>query len=434
MNSRMTKPLYSLFALIVLVLAACGSNGSSTGSGSAGNNSTTGIGPSFPQLLAEEIGGQSYYLSSSYQANIAKFDVVILGFWNNWTGGTSAMRNIVTSLKTLNPVLKVGQYTILDETSNVPNSTVDDIRTMLTQSNWWLLNAAGQHVAWTTAYPIWDINFTTWTTPVNGQYFPQWLASRNYADFFQPVPEFDIEYFDNVSLLPPDQLADWKMNGTNQNNTDSDVQTAYRQGEAAEWDAARKLSPNLIMMGNADNDLSSPEYKGKLQGAFLEALMGKSYSIETLSGWGPMMTRYHAVTHNVSAPGIVAFNVWGAITDYSFFRYAYASCLMDNGYFSFTDQAQAHPYSNTPWFDEYNTKLGQAIDPPQTSPTQNGIYSRKFQNGLVLVNPGLTTATINIPPGYKHISGSQDPTTNDGTPVTSNSVQLPGKSGLVLIN
>ena len=56
------------------------------------------------------------------------------------------------------------------------------------------------------------------------------------------------------------------------------VAVGSRRGEAMHWTAARALAPRLIFMGNPDNDLSFPEYKGKLQGAFLEGMMGKSWS------------------------------------------------------------------------------------------------------------------------------------------------------------
>ena len=43
-------------------------------------------------------------------------------------------------------------------------------------------------------------------------------------------------------------------------------------------------------MGNTDGDLSEPEYAGQLEGAFLEGLMGKSWSIETWGGWSKVMS------------------------------------------------------------------------------------------------------------------------------------------------
>lgn len=396
---------------------------------------STGV-PVFPQLAATSISaGTVDYSSASYQANLANFNVAILNFWKGWNKNGLTMRNAVQSLKSLNPSLKVAQYTVMNELVNDPtNIATLDIQTKLNQTDWWLRNASGAHVQWTAAFGplLQDINFTTWTlVDSNGQRYPEWLANRNFQAFFQSVPEFDIWYFDVVTLLPRDKVADWEVNGANQSNTDTLVQTAYRQGHAAEWAAAKLLAPNVITMGNTDNDLSSPEYKGKLQGAFLEALMGKSWSLETWAGWKPMMTQYQTVMTNVLTPAIVVFNAWGSIQDYNFFRYAFASCLMDNGYFSFTDEAQGS--SNVPWFDEYGFNLGTAIDPPQKTAAQNGVYIRRFTGGLVLVNPALTSATVSVGTGYRRITGTQDPVTNNGAMVSDN-VVLPSKSGLILIN
>ena len=131
-----------------------------------------------------------------------------------------------------------------------------------------------------------------------GQRYPEWLANRDYLIFFKNIPEFDIWYFDNVMWRPRVSQADWQNNGVNISNPDKVLQSAYRQAHVSEWQAANDLAPTLIQMGNPDNDLSDLEYTGKLQGAFLEALMGQSWSMFTWSGWNNMMNHYHTVIKN----------------------------------------------------------------------------------------------------------------------------------------
>ncbi|MFD2270373.1 hypothetical protein ACFS07_02465 [Undibacterium arcticum] len=58
-----------------------------------------------------------------------------------------------------------------------------------------------------------------------------------------------------------------------------------------------------------------------------------------------------------------------------------------------------------PWFDEYEVKLGKPLDPPQTKPWRDGIYRRRFENGLVLVNLGFQPGSIDVEPGYTHFRG-----------------------------
>jgi hypothetical protein len=223
--------------------------------------------------------------------------------------------------------------------------------------------------------------------------------------------------------------ADWDLDGKDDSKNDKRIQAAYREGHAREWAEARKLAPNLVFIGNSDNDLSYPEYKGKLQGTFLEALMGKKWSIETWKGWDAVMLRYREALANTSSPQVVVFNIWGAEDDFKFFRYAFTSCLLDNGYFSFTDEKIG--YSSVPWFDEYDVNLGKALEPPVELPWKNGVYKREFEKGIALVNPGLFQKTVEVPPGYRHFLGKQDKERNNGAHVES--VVLPGKDGVVLL-
>jgi hypothetical protein len=49
----------------------------------------------------------------------------------------------------------------------------------------------------------------------------------------------------------------------------------------------------------------------------------------------------------------------------------------------------------------------------------------------VLVNPTGSRLSVDVGPGYRHITGDKDPATNDGTPVRV--VALPPRSGLLLV-
>jgi len=157
--------------------------------------------------------------------------------------------------------------------------------------------------------------------------------------------------------------------------------------------------------------------------------MGKRWSIESRKGWHAMLAYYRAVLQNVRIKGFVGFNVSGSPQDFRFFRYAYTSCLMDDGYFSFTDET--NDYSSVPFFDEYDVDLGKATDLPRTTPWQKGIYRRLFEKGMVLVNPTAATATVAIEPGYRTITGKQDTKINHGRTVES--ITLAAKDGIVLL-
>ena len=406
--------------------------------------------PLFPRIMGMNIGAKNYD-DINYQKDLAKLDVVILGFYKGWTGKhQESMRDIVLSLKKMNPKLLVGQYTILNEVSvdkNLSNSnpyktnaiTSYDVANKVDLQNWWLLNANKQKVQWTSLYSAWDVNITNWSKPdADGLRFPEWYAKRSYLAF-KDVP-FDIWYNDNVSYRPYDKIADWKNNGTNQSNNDYDIQVAYRNGQANEWVAERKLAPSAIIMGNANNDLSYPEYKHRLNAAFFEAAIGADWSVETKNGWNAVMERYHNLENNIyqpdkKRPKIVGFNVWGNSKDYKTMRYGLTSCLMDDGYFSFsgiTNPNGVGAYSSVPWFDEYDIKLGRAITVPQTKPWSGAVYRRDFENGIALVNSSKdSAATITIEKGFRHFLGTQDSYINSGVPVTQ--ITLQPRDGVILV-
>ena len=375
--------------------------------------------------------GAKNYDDGAYQAQLARLDAVILGFYPGWRGDTdgSVIRRAVQSMKALNPGLKVGQYTILNEASTT--SANSDLTAKLDAMNWWLRDAlTGAKTQWSTSYGAWDINQTEWTgADANGDRWPQWLAKRDARMFFQRVPEFDLWYFDNVMLNSRVATANWKLDGSNWSSKEATVAAAYRRGHAAEWLAAETAAPGRLQMGNVDNDLSSPEYRGQLGGAFLEALMGKSYSIETWAGWVPMMQRYLATTANLRGPALVGFNVHGSPSDYRFFRYAFTSCLLGNGAFSFTDSALG--YSSVPWFDEYEVALGAPAEAATLNAWSNGVYRRLYANAMVLVNPQLDARTVTIEPGWRRLLAGQDPVTNNGQAVGT--LTLPAKDGIVLV-
>lgn len=223
--------------------------------------------------------------------------------------------------------------------------------------------------------------------------------------------------------------ADWKRQGRDVSSRDPEIEAAYRRGQAAHWQAIRKLRPDALLMGNADSDLSLPEYRNQLDGVFLEGLMGKSWSLERTAGWAAMMKRYLGVKANLRPPAIVGFNVAGEPGDYRLMRYALGSCLLGDGYFSYTDDRAG--YSSVPWFDEYDVRLGKALDPPQTDAWSNGVYRRRYERAMVLVNPDATPRTVAPGPGWRRFKGQQAPAVNSGE--AADEVTLAPRDAIVLV-
>ncbi len=387
---------------------------------------------SFPKIMGMNIGNKNYD-DAKYLDALSRLDVTILGFYPGWKGKGEhqSMQSVVRALKQRNPKIVVGQYTILSETqgSNDRQNADSDRGRKVDKEGWWLLNEKGTRVQWTEKYNAFETNITQWVKPdENGLRYPEWVARRDYHLYFRSIPEFGLWYFDNALSKPSVKTADWNGDGKNDANDDPEIARSHRMGHVAEWAQAHKLRPDMFLMGNTD-DLSSAEYSGKLHGAFLEGLIGVSWSIERWQGWETMMKKYRLALKHTSTPHLVGFNVHGKIDDYQRMRYGLTSCLLDNGFFSYTNEQVG--YSSVPWFDEYDVNLGQPVDLPSTQPWQNGVYRRNYEKGVVLVNPGLFPTIVMLESGYRRIKGSQAQDVNNGAVVSS--IMLGGKDGILLV-
>ena len=379
----------------------------------------------FPRLMGMNIGAK-HYDDAAYQESLARLDVVILGFYRGWNPRgyaatpAAAMGKAVRALKARNPRLLAGQYTVMNEANDdARDLAAADLRDKLHQEGWWLRDGAGRRVQWTAQYGNWETNFTPWAKPdAQGRRWPEWLAERNHAAYFRDVPEFDIVFLDNV-MVPLRVKGDWDGDGANDDPKDAKVLQAHYAGHLAHWRRLRELMPGKALVANVDHDLANPEWRGALEGAFLEGLMGERWSIETWGGWEAMMQRYRAALANTRAPHLVGFNVHGDPRDLRLFRYAYASCLLEDGYFSFTDRARG--YGSVPWFAQYDHRLGKAVSPPPRAPWREGLWRRDFERGAVLVNPGGAARSVELEPGLRRL---------DGAPVTR--LRVGAKDGIVL--
>jgi hypothetical protein len=398
------------------------------------SNTTYGVTDGYPKIMGMNIGNPGNYDDPNYRKQLSRNDVVVLNFWPNWKDykyGPNAIRNIVVDIKKRNPNILVGQYTILNESQDLTSKDLSnkDRAYKLEKENWWLRDAAGRKAQWTKSYNAWDINITDAMPPdKDGLRYPQWLARRNNELFFKNIPEFDFWFLDNSLHQPPVKSADWQRKGVNLPSSNEAVAKAYRLGHVTYWETIRSLQPDTLLVGNSDN-LSSAEYTQRLNGGFLEAMIGKLWSVESWQGWEAALKRYYIFMENTAAPKLVGFNVWGRLNDFQRMRYGLATCLLNDGYFSYTDESKG--YTNVTWFDEFEVNLGSPLDSPPNQPWQSGVYRREFTNGLVLVNPTKSSRTIRLEPGFMRINGKQAPLINNGKPAET--VTLGSKDGLVLV-
>lgn len=378
----------------------------------------------FPRVSTITYAGR--YDSPTVAADLARFDLVIVGT-------AMPVPEFVSAIKRQNPRALVGFYTVLNEARTSTHTPLAKERfKKIERENWWLRDAKGTRLQWTHQFDSWDVNVSRWVKPdSDGKRYPEWAAEFWYRNLFKPMPNADFWFFDNVFIRQRIKAADWKLIGINQDGDTPEITSEFRVAQRTEIEFARSLAPDLLMVGNADNDLLTDEYRGVLNGALMECLTGQKWSVESRLGWKGMMDYYRTVVDNLAPP---ALSIFGScpknLADYRAFRYAFASALMGNAYFQIADQSAT--YREQVWFDEFGIDLGMAIDAPFPPLSLTGVAIRRFDRGLVIVNPTEMVQDVPVPAGYRHILGKQDPETNSGQ-VVLGSISLAPKDGLVLV-
>ena len=403
---------------------------------------------SFPRLGGYLIGVPQNY--DQQESQIAKLGVAVLGMYQGWKGSEGQTpQQVIAAIKARNPSIKifiytnigVAEYPILDET---PYAVLTPIDTM----PWWLHTngTGGSMILSPFGGTYYEVNTTTYSK-VNsqGQNYPTWRSTLDNGLYVTPNPSIDGVYVDNVYWKPRVD-GDWTLSGTSQSDTNTTTQQIYRLGYVAYINHLKSLmgSGKSVTGNTADwggtgaGPADITEYRGVLSGGVMESIIGQTYSYEAWQGWAGMMAYYTTVMQATAAPQLMIFSQDGSITDYQGMRYGLCSALMGNGYYYYDKGGpDLQTYSaEYPTFDEYNSNLGAALAGPLVFPGatawQKGVYRRDFENGIALVNPkGNGTQTVTLETSYKHLSGTQAPTINNGQTVTT--VTLNDRDGVILL-
>jgi hypothetical protein len=310
-----------------------------------------------------------------------------------------------------------------------------DLEAKVNSVNWWVYTSglASSKVLTDFGHGVYVLNISNQSKKdSSGQTFGQWFAGYAATEFATPNPTLDGLFTDNV-FWKPRRDGDWNMDGKIDSQSDPTVQGWYRAGYRLYADALKKAMPGKLQLANvADWGQSGAvitEYKGVWNGGVLEHMIGKTYSIETVS-WAALMKQYRTTMDALAAPKLGVFQQDGNVTDYRGMRYGLASCMMDDGYYSFNDLS--HENYGVPWFDEFDAKLGAAMSKPQTAAWQSGVYRRDFEKGIVLVNPkGNGSREVTLEGDFIKLKGTQDPKVNDGSTVRK--VTLQDRDGIILM-
>ena len=407
--------------------------------------------PPFPRIGGIQIGskdGKKDYEDPAYQTQMARQSLTILNMWPGFMPGRQPMHDVVQSIKNQNQNALVFVYINEGELGEpgVTGTAMDAIRAKLNSMNWWLYQNGGSGTRVVSVFQppnYYQINHTGFTpTDSNGDNAMSWLTKYYVQQYINvtPMPGFDGFFLDNM-FWKPRVSGDWNRDGTTEagstNNTIDPNPTAsrwFREGYRDYVALARSQMPGSFQIANIA-DWGFPqavltEYQNVVDGGVLEGYIGHSWSFETVQGWQFMMNAYRKTMAALHEPKLAIFNQGGDRTDYRSMRYGLASCLLDDAYYSFNDNADG--YYGVEWFDEYDARLGAAISPPSTQAWLQGVYRRDFENGIALVNPkGNGDKTITLETDFVKLLGTQDPVVNDGSVVRT--LTLRDRDGIILL-
>jgi hypothetical protein len=395
--------------------------------------------PPFPRLAGVNNGAPQNYWEPAYQAKLAKLNWSLLAVWVNW-GATAdtTMEQVVRNIKAINPDTRVFLYENPMEVAE-GNAAASVVFEKNDKMKWWAYEkgSTGPYVlslyGKQTQRAQYQVNNTLFT-PKDSSGYQQWEWHARWVvqQFYKPNPSIDGFFEDNVFWRPRVD-ADWNRDGVTDSKDSPQSGKWLREALAKRFALLHTLMPGKLMIGNitdwGNSKSELTEYDQALNGGLIEGIIGKHYSVETWSSWAEMMRWYRKTMAAVAEPKLVAFHQVGSVTDYKTMRYGLASCLLDNGYYAFSDETKG--YSGVPWFDEYDFKLGKAVKPPAIVEWQKGVYRRDFENGIVLVNPkGNGTVEVTLEEDFRRLTGKQDPAVNNGA--LTRKVVLQDRDGIIL--
>lgn len=457
-------------------------------SGGQDNTSPEHYDPAYPRLGLYAIGYDQTFKPAVWPV-FGKFHVVIMGgAWEVWGDSRAYTReDVVSGIKSSSTVgTKVFQYVLY--ASEYPSGQGFNIGEpawvdLVDLKNWWLYKngASGPRVP--TSYynsNFNEVNLTRFAPPdaTTGLRPFEMAANFAYNLYYagteahprNAAPSLDGFYQDNV-FWKPRVNGDWNRDGVSDSQNDPTVQFWYRQGEADFPNEMRNLSPDLLVIcNNADWPLATNSgnpgdiapLTSTYNGGILEGLLGASYAIEHSAGFATAMEWYRYTMKTTRPPKLEIINHENLTANgadpydaapYHALRYGLCLTLMNDGYYN-GDSVHHHSaaLADIYWFDEYDGGgigegyLGQPVKGStgavQTRARWNhgpmGVWAREFDGGIAILNPrgnGAQTISLSDLGGagkWKHIQGTQDPVTNDGTLVTSD-ITLADRDGLILL-
>lgn len=395
----------------------------------------SGFSPNFPRIGYGYLS-PAQWGNSANDARLANVSVLIFTHWNgaqSVAGRTlrsaiDAIKALVPGAMSANPVHAA--YIVNDEVydAGTGDSSTQRIRDECVANSRYLYvtGASGTIVESSFSASLDLINRTSGAHSAGGKTWPQWHADLVYVQNVvgeagnTANPSLDAMLLDNA-YWKPRRDGDWNRDGTTDSASDAAFATAERTGIKAHFDYLRSIWPAArFQLGNTtdlyasdaaniynssytpNTSLISPlagVIDGGLAGEYLLTNGSEPYSLEWQERANGLVG-FQAVRnvlkffHTALAHPATAFysvrDVTGDLTAADYQRLRFGAALITVCSNGGIDDRRILSWATLPliYTDGGNVGwLGQAIDTPQWTSYQAGVYRREFANGFVLVNP-----------------------------------------------
>lgn len=339
-----------------------------------------------------------YQVGSPAQA-AQRYDVVILNEWN---------ASQISGLRAANPAVKVLLYKNTyflraDDNASTVGGFKSGENISVRHPDWFLLDSAGNRIVFQYYAGI-DFYAMDWGNPGWRDYWAAHAIGRAQA------LGFDGLFLDDLYTTPWGEID----RPLRQYSNGAALQAAVRGFLATIYAKTKAADPDLLVIGNVADHLWFPDLfadwltisDGLMDEQFVHAGDSTSAGYTSIEDWWKRQLDEVTVAEQMGKHAL--FISRGAPSDYQAMLFAYGSYMLAAGGNS-RYYHKLGPSLNTPtWFDLWARDLGA----PQDSYTvgSDGLYSRDFAAGKVIVNPSKSsTRTVSVS-GYLN---------EDGAPVTS---------------
>jgi hypothetical protein len=416
---------------------------------------STAFNPDYPRFGSYAIGGSQ----NASTASLAATHVNVVAYYPTWQNSRGNLQTKVAAVKAASSIgSMVFPYQILVDALDVwgtpPQANNEWYAKLEANPDWWVwLNSVTHTTKVVGSATGWSKpNYTEACPRIGGKTAAEWKRDWDYKLIFSgglfsdgvsttnvvAAPSVDGIYDDNV-FARERSAGDYNHDGTSEATTSNiaAIQSAHA-ANAVYWRSLTGLGKQQMLANCADWPIWYPTASG-VAGLPIDQLYDGGV-MENINEWingvrssaaSDLMRSIKVCQDAFKGDKLGILEIQTTSTNYADMRMWHViSCLTGTYLYLHLTSGYLAQELGTVLYDEKGVALGQPIGTSQGNvqwtPTYQagssgtGIYRRDFANGIVLwAAPGKTYTAQSLGGTFTRISGSLDPTTNNGASITS---------------